>query len=72
MKKIILLFVVLLASFASFAQYHGRPTYHDDYSNLYIMGGYQYLTHPTGVYQVGTVQAEILYSFFSSRTGFAV
>ena len=72
MKKLLLIAVLFSASFASFAQYHGHPTYHDDYSNLYIMGGYQYLSHPTGVYQVGTVQAEILFSFFSSRIGFAV
>ncbi len=48
----------------------GKPTEHDKYAEYYLMAGYQYLSHPTGVYQVGTIQAEMLYSFFGTRVGF--
>lgn len=72
MKKIVLLIVFATASLHVSAQYRGDPTYHDTYADYYVIGGYQYLNYPTGVYNVATIQAEMLYSFFGTRVGLAV
>lgn len=71
MKKITITFVagIMLIAGTCHAQYPGEPTFHDSFSDLYLMAGYQKLYHPTGEYNVATVQAEILFSFFSSRIG---
>jgi len=70
MNKTKTLFLTVLTVFAvttATAQYPGRPTFHDDFAQFYVMGGYQQLQHPSSVYNVGTIQAQILFSFFSSR-----
>lgn len=72
LKKYLFFLALVACATPTFAQYPGQPTYHDSYSDLYIMGGYQHLNHPIGEYDVATVQAEILFSFFSSRIGFSV
>lgn len=70
MKKIYILIALLAASLAVSAQYPGEPTIHDSFSDLYVMGGFQQVNHnPTGVYNTATVQAEMLFSFVSSRIG---
>lgn len=66
-KKRILLFVLIMALLPVVAS--AQPTYHDSYADYYVMGGYQKLYHPTGVYNVGTIQAEMLYSFWGTRVG---
>ncbi len=58
---------ILFMATTSHAQYPGQPTFHDSFSDIYVMAGYQQLTHPTEVYNTATIQAEILFSFFSSR-----
>lgn len=68
-KSFLLLMAVLSMTTAIRAQYPGEPTTHDSFSDLYVMAGYQQLTHPTGVYNTVTVQSEILFSFVSSRIG---
>ena len=72
MKKLVLFIALALVGLSASAQYPGQPTFHDSYANYYIMGGYQYLNHPTGVYHVGTAQIEMLYSFWGTRIGLAV
>ena len=46
---------------------YGTPTRHEDFADYYVMGGFQHLNHPIGDYNVATIQAEILFSFFGSR-----
>lgn len=67
-KKLFFLFVSVIIFTPAMGQY-GRPTYHDSYADFYLMGGYQRLYHPTNTYNVGTLQAEILFSFAGSRVG---
>lgn len=69
---IVLMLVVVCAGFAASAQEPGEPTYHSEFSNLFLFGGYQHLNHPTGVYHVATFQTEVLYSFFGARAGLTV
>lgn len=73
MKKSVLFFMFIGGYLSASAQFdwidRNSPTYHDSYADYYIMGGYQYLSHPTGAYNVGTFQVEMLYSFFGTRAG---
>lgn len=68
-----LLFIVLLALIAPpiTAQSYGEPTHHDSYCDYYFSVGYQHLIHPTGPYNVGTLQMEALYSFAGGKAGIA-
>lgn len=72
MKTIKKLAIVILLAFASLqvmAQHYGRPTHHDSYSDYYFSLGYQNLMHPTGTYNTGSFQMEVLYSFAGGKAG---
>ena len=53
-------------------QYYYAPTDHEDYANIFLSAGYQYLNHPVGTFNAGTIHAEVLYSFVGSRIGLTV
>ena len=64
--KYILLFAFALMTHSALAQ--SSPTHHSRSTNLYLMGGYQYLSQPTGPYNVATIHAEVFYSNISGGT----
>ena len=68
-KKYTLLFALVFATLPMMAQHFGRPTYHDSYADYFFSLGYQHLNHPTGVYNVGSFQMEVLYSFVGGKAG---
>lgn len=72
MKTIQKCFIVVALAFAAIptmAQHYGRPTYHDSYADYFFSLGYQHLNHPTGVYNTGSFQMEVLYSFAGGKAG---
>lgn len=68
-KKYILLFALVFATLPMMAQHYGRPTYHDSYADYFFSLGYQNLNLPTGTYNVGSFQMEVLYSFAGGKAG---
>ncbi len=68
-KKYTLFFALVFATLPMMAQHYGRPTYHDSYADYFFSLGYQYLNHPTGAYNVGSFQMEVLYSFVGGKAG---
>jgi hypothetical protein len=69
LKKNIIIVALVLAAIPTMAQHYGRPTYHDSYADYYFSLGYQHLNHPTGVYNAGSFQMEVLYSFAGGKAG---
>lgn len=47
----------------------GDPVHRDDYANFLVTTGYQQLVHSHNTYNVGTLHAEVVYSFIGSRIG---
>ena len=73
LKRIIVLYVVLLSAATTCrGQYYYAPTDHDDYANIFLSAGYQYLNHSIGTFNAATLHAEVLYSFVGSRVGLTV
>lgn len=68
-KKIILLLALVFATIPIMAQHEGHPTYHDSYADYFFSIGYQNLSHPTGTYNTGSFQMEVLYSFAGGKSG---
>lgn len=68
-RKSILILVFAFVAIPSMAQHYGRPTHHDSYADYFFSLGYQHLNHPTGVYNVGSFQMEVLYSFAGGKAG---
>lgn len=68
-QKILITAILVLATQPMMAQHYGRPTHHDSYADYYFSLGYQHLNHPTGAYNVGSFQMEILYSFAGGKAG---
>lgn len=69
LKKSIIIVALVLAAIPTMAQHYGRPTYHDSYADYFFSLGYQHLNHPTGVYNAGSFQMEVLYSFAGGKAG---
>lgn len=69
LKKSIIIVALIIAAIPAMAQHYGRPTHHDSYADYFFSLGYQHLNHPTGVYNVGSFQMEILYSFAGGKAG---
>ena len=69
LKKSIIIVALIIAAIPTMAQHYGRPTHHDSYADYFFSLGYQHLNHPTGVYNVGSFQMEILYSFAGGKAG---
>lgn len=67
-KKYILLLALTFAALSVAAQHNG-PTYHDSYADYFFSLGYQHLNHPTGPYNAGSFQMEVLYSFAGGKAG---
>ncbi len=68
-KKLAIVIVFTFATLPVMSQHYGRPTHHDSYADYFFSLGYQHLNHPTGVYNVGSFQMEILYSFAGGKAG---
>lgn len=65
MKKCLVVVVLVIAVNCAM----GQPTYHDSYADYYFSLGYQHLNHPTGNYNAGSFQMEVLYSFAGGKAG---
>lgn len=68
-KKHTLLFALAFAVLPMTAQHYGHPTHHDSYADYFFSLGYQHLNHPTGAYNAGSFQMEVLYSFAGGKAG---
>lgn len=68
-KKFAILITLTFATTQIMAQHYGRPTHHDSYADYFFSLGYQHLNHPTGSYNVGSFQMEVLYSFAGGKAG---
>ena len=68
-KKLAIVIAFTFATLPAMAQHYGRPTHHDSYADYFFSLGYQHLNHPTGVYNVGSFQMEVLYSFAGGKAG---
>lgn len=68
-KKYFLLLAFVMVTIPMMAQHYGRPTYHDSYADYFFSLGYQHLNHPTGAYNAGSFQMEVLYSFAGGKAG---
>ena len=68
-KKYIMLLMLAFAALPTMAQHYGRPTHHDSYADYFFSLGYQHLNHPTGTYNAGSFQMEVLYSFAGGKAG---
>lgn len=69
LKKSIIIAAFVLVAIPSMAQHYGRPTHHDSYADYFFSLGYQHLNHPTGTYNAGSFQMEVLYSFAGGKAG---
>lgn len=69
LKKSIIIAAFVLVAIPVMAQHYGRPTYHDSYADYFFSLGYQHLNHPTGTYNAGSFQMEVLYSFAGGKAG---
>lgn len=68
-KKFAIVIMLIFASLQVMAQHYGQPTYHDSYADYFFSLGYQHLNHPTGTYNAGSFQMEVLYSFAGGKAG---
>lgn len=68
-QKLAILIVLAFTALPMMAQHYGRPTHHDSYADYFLSLGYQHLNHPTGIYNVGSFQMEVLYSFAGGKAG---
>ena len=69
LKKSIIIAAFVFVAIPAIAQHYGRPTYHDSYADYFFSLGYQHLNHPTGTYNAGSFQMEVLYSFAGGKAG---
>ena len=69
LKKSIIIAAFVLVAIPTMAQHYGSPAYHDSYADYFFSLGYQHLNHPTGAYNVGSFQMEVLYSFVGGKAG---
>lgn len=69
LKKVLIIMVCVIAATPLMAQHYGRPTFHDSYADYFFSLGYQHLNHPTGTYNAGSFQMEVLYSFAGGKAG---
>ena len=68
-KKLAIVIAFTFATLPAMAQHCGRPTHHDSYADYFFSLGYQHLNHPTGTYNAGSFQMEVLYSFAGGKAG---
>ena len=68
-KKLAIVLALFFVALPMRAQHYGRPTYHDSYADYFFSLGYQHLNHPTGTYNAGSFQMEVLYSFAGGKAG---
>ena len=68
-KKLTIVIVLTFVLSQVMAQHYGQPAYHDSYADYFFSLGYQHLNHPTGTYNVGSFQMEVLYSFAGGKAG---
>lgn len=68
-KKFAIVIMLIFASLQVMAQHYGQPTHHDSYADYFFSLGYQHLNHPTGTYNAGSFQMEVLYSFAGGKAG---
>ena len=68
-KKLAIVIAFTFATLPAMAQHYGRPTHHDSYADYFFSLGYQHLNHPTGTYNAGSFQMEVLYSFAGGKAG---